>query len=715
MSLDADLLQEFAAESEDHLDTLERRLSAGAVADRAGVDALFRGFHSLKGMADALGLGGMSVLAHRCEDILGAARTGRVAVGGAVADALLAAVDGLRRQREAMLAGQPGPAPDPALLARLGACLGDAASAPAAEPLLASLASRLAEAAPALARLRGQDAAAAAEARDLAAAARLIGLERLAATLGALADGDAALPAFGALRRLLLLLDARGGEEAGATALAAALHARDADAIRPALGTLAAALDAGAADAGAAREAAAVATALGLDEVEALLLELEDLLDRAAEPEAAAVLAREATAIGARLRAAAGAADPTPDPIPAGAVTMRIRQDTVDEIIALEAEARAAALSLGETLHDEAAATALATLARIETRLTGPLAREMAGAQDSLRRLVERLGAAESRLALALRQLDEAVLGLRVVPIGTLFARLPRAMRAVAEAAGKQVELVTEGEEVGLDRGLVELLADPLLHLVRNAVDHGIETPAERLAAGKPPRATLALRATRQPGRIRVTISDDGRGIDRDAVLRQAVRRGLVAPEAAATLGDAEIRALLLTPGFSTAEAVTATSGRGVGLDVVAEAARRAGGTLDLASEPGRGTTFTLFLPVSAAVQAVLLVEVGGQPYALPAARVEAVLADDAAPGCPVVALHAALGLAPRAEAPGGLVLVRAQGQALALRVDQVRRRANLLLRPLHPGFAGLPAVAGVGVLGNGDPVVVLEPDGLAG
>ncbi|MBK1661873.1 chemotaxis protein CheA, partial [Paracraurococcus ruber] len=398
----------------------------------------------------------------------------------------------------------------------------------------------------------------------------------------------------------------------------------------------------------------------------------------------------------------------------AAPVTMRVRQDTVDGIIALEAEARAAALALNEALHDEAALEALARLGRLERRLSGPAARELMGALDVLRRLQEQLGRAEGRLALALRQLDEAVLGLRVVPIGTLFARLPRVVRAVAEAGGKEVEVVFEGRDVQIDRSLVELLADPLLHLVRNAVDHGIEGPAERAAAGKPRGGTLRIAAARRLSQIRLTVSDDGRGIDREGVLRRAIHRGLVAEEAAPRMTDAEVQALLFTPGFSTAEAVTETSGRGVGLDVVQDAARRAGGALEVESALGRGTTFRLMLPVTAAVQTVLLVEVGGHPYALPAARVEGVLDSGTPPDCAVVALAAMLGLDPEVDAPGGVVLVRSAGRPLGLQVDRVRRRTNLLLRPMHPGFAGLPAVAGLGVLGNGDPVVVLEPDALA-
>jgi two-component system chemotaxis sensor kinase CheA len=307
---------------------------------------------------------------------------------------------------------------------------------------------------------------------------------------------------------------------------------------------------------------------------------------------------------------------------------------------------------------------------------------------------------------------------LRVVPIGTLFARLPRVVRSVAQAAGKDVDLALEGHEVSIDRSIVELLADPLLHLVRNAVDHGVEPPDARRAAGKPARATLRVRARRSGGQVRVEVSDDGRGIDRAAVLRAALARGLVTEEEAAATDVPAVHALLFRAGFSTSKRVSETSGRGVGLDVVQDAVRRAGGAVEVSSAPGRGTAFALTMPLSAAMVPVLLVEVAGHPYALPIARVEAVVDGPAAPAARtaagVVPLARLLGL-PAEEADGGGVVVLRQsgGRRVGLAVGRVQRRTDLLLRPLHPALAALPAVGGVGVLGNGEPVVVLEPDGI--
>lgn len=868
---------EFAAESEEHLDTIEALLASGSEPGAEQVNTLFRAFHSLKGMSDALGASGMKHVAHAAEDILGQARSGRLLVDAGVAEALLAAVDGLRRQREAVLATKRDLAAEPALLAQLQRIAhGGGASPPApalsapgpalavppagtgegGDPLLGVLASRIAGAVPLLARLGGEipaarEAEALREAEDLAGAASLLGLHRLARGFAGLAEAagsTAALPALGLLRRQLELLGARAGESAGAEALPAAAQGE----LAPRLAGLAmrvTALTEGGGDAAAlaaaARATAAAACALGQDGLEALLLTLEDLADRAGDPDAAAVLAIQGPLLAERLQAAAeGALHPArplplaepaealdprlppafranmgpgararalaalvagqrlfvarlalgqeavlenavgawlheeaevlasrnlPDSTPpsiellfasglalpalaahaatrdpagqvlhelsllpevaplaapeaapeaaeAGPVTMRVRQETIDGIINLQAELRAAALALSEALQEGGARTAISRLAALEQWLPGGIAPQMAQSLDRLRRHQDTLDAAESRLTLSLRRLDEAVLELRVVPVGTLFARLPRVARAVARASGKEVELLLEGQEVAIDRSLVELLADPLLHLVRNAVDHGLEAPAARLAAGKTARGTLRISAARRTGQIRVRVSDDGAGIDTQRVLDRAVARGLLEPGEAALLPLADIHALLFRPGFSTAETVTETSGRGVGLDVVQEAVRRAGGTLEVASEAGQGTSFTLRLPLTAAVQNVLLVEVGGHPYALPAGRVEAVLEPGAPlpPGAELRRLAELLNLpAGPASGEGGVVMLRSAGRLLGLAVDRVQRRSDLLLRPLHPALAALPGVGGVGVLGNGEPVVLLEPDGL--
>ena len=405
--------------------------------------------------------------------------------------------------------------------------------------------------------------------------------------------------------------------------------------------------------------------------------------------------------------------DLAPADAPPPAPTMRVRQDRIDAVIALEAELRAAALSVGDAITDPRARAALEELAALQALLPANTAMRLAGALERLRAASGAADRAHGRLSIALGQLDDAVLELRVQPFAALAMRLPRVVRATADAQGKRVVLEVVGEDVQMDRSLADLLADPLLHLVRNAVDHGIEPAAERLAAGKPQTARLVLVAERLPGRLILSFSDDGRGIDDAAVLARARTRGLLTEATAARLTRAEIHALLFLPGFSTRDAISETSGRGVGLDVVQDAARRAGGSVRVESTQGQGTRFLLDLPLTAAMQPVLLVEAGGQPYALPAGRVEAVMRpEQLPPGLPITTLESVLHL-PVVESSAIVLLRRPQG-VLALAVGRVGRRTDLLLKPLHPALAATPGVGGVGVLGNGEAVLLLEPDGLA-
>jgi len=274
---------------------------------------------------------------------------------------------------------------------------------------------------------------------------------------------------------------------------------------------------------------------------------------------------------------------------------------------------------------------------------------------------------------------------------------------------------------------------DPLMHMIRNALDHGVEPAALRLAAGKPRGARLVLAAAEQGDGIVISLSDDGAGLDRAAILARAVARGLVGAEGSDRLTDRDVFDFLFRPGFSTAETVSETSGRGVGLDVVAAVVERLDGRIDLETVPGQGTRFVLALPSSASLQNVLLVQVP-QTLAIPERDVvaaldlsDAVLDDigtrpmvwyQEAP-VPLVSLAALLGLGSEG-APGrsGLaafcaVIVAAGRERLALIVDTVPQRRELFLKELHPLLARLPAVAGAAVLGNGQPVLVLDVAGL--
>jgi len=216
-----------------------------------------------------------------------------------------------------------------------------------------------------------------------------------------------------------------------------------------------------------------------------------------------------------------------------------------------------------------------------------------------------------------LRRLQAAALELRVVPIDTILNRFPRVVRALAQEQGKNVRLTLEGRDVRVDKSMVELLVDPLMHMVRNAVDHGIEPPEERVRVGKPAQASVTLRAVQRGGEVHVQVADDGRGLDERAIVEKAVARGLTQAGEAGRLKPHEIHRFIFAPGFSTAARVTETSGRGVGMDVVLNTVQQLGGDIDVETSIGNGTTFTLRLPLSAALQTSLIVRVDGQNFGI--------------------------------------------------------------------------------------------------
>jgi two-component system chemotaxis sensor kinase CheA len=233
---------------------------------------------------------------------------------------------------------------------------------------------------------------------------------------------------------------------------------------------------------------------------------------------------------------------------------------------------------------------------------------------DQLRRLQE----TDALIQGALSRLQDSVMGLRVVPVELVFKRFPRMVRDLALAQGKQIRLELIGQEVKIDKAMVESLADPLLHMVRNSADHGVEKPDERREAGKPDEAVIRIQAEQQGSRIMIRVIDDGKGIDPERVRRKAVDRGLVKEEESLQMSKEDILGFIFRPAFSTADVVTETSGRGVGMDVVRTSVMRLGGTIHLDSEVGRGTTFTMQMPLSAAVQEVLLVNTANQTMAIP-------------------------------------------------------------------------------------------------
>ncbi|RMG86948.1 MAG: response regulator, partial [Candidatus Dadabacteria bacterium] len=236
---------------------------------------------------------------------------------------------------------------------------------------------------------------------------------------------------------------------------------------------------------------------------------------------------------------------------------------------------------------------------------------------------VERIA---QRIDLITSELQETIMLTRMQPVGKIFGKFPRVVRDLARKLGKQVELVVEGNEVELDKTILEGLNDPLTHLVRNAVDHGLEPPAEREAAGKPPKGTVTLRAFHEAGHVNIEIFDDGRGMDPERIVAKAVEKGLVAPDQVRAMSDKEKVGLIFLPGFSTAEQVTDVSGRGVGMDVVKTNLDKLGGVVDIESAPGAGTTVRIKLPLTLAIIPSQIVRAGGQAFAIPQVNMDELL-----------------------------------------------------------------------------------------
>lgn len=327
-----------------------------------------------------------------------------------------------------------------------------------------------------------------------------------------------------------------------------------------------------------------------------------------------------------------------------------------------------------------------------------------------------------------LRELQERVMAVRMIPVGTMFARLPRMVRDIATKLGKDVALVVEGAETELDKTLIEKLIDPLMHLVRNALDHGVEAPEKRLAAGKPQKATLAVRGYARSGSVFVEVEDDGGGIDVARVREKAIERGWLAPDQ--PLADEDAFKLLCHPGFSTKTEVSDVSGRGVGLDVVQKNMEALNGALHVSSTLGHGTRFTLRLPLTLTIVDGLMVSTSGGACVLPLSDVSFSLRirpgqvrkvvgagdvlDLANETVPLVDLGEALGRAP-ANGGGQLaVVVRAGHHHYALRVDALLGQAQTVVKSLETHYRRVPGVMGATILGDGKVALILDGQGLA-
>lgn len=340
------------------------------------------------------------------------------------------------------------------------------------------------------------------------------------------------------------------------------------------------------------------------------------------------------------------------------------------------------------------------------------------------RRLVEESEDEMARRAGLDEEVRDHVQALRLTPVRMVFDPFPASVREIARGLGKEVDLVVAGGETELDRRIVDEIGEPLVHLVRNALDHGIEAPADREKAGKPRRGRLEIRASAAEGAILVEVADDGRGIDTDRLRQKAVARGVMSKEDAARLTDDQVVELIFLPGFSTKEAVTELSGRGVGMDTVRVSVGRLGGTVSVRSERGKGTRTVCRLPLTLALLRVLLFRVRDEVMAVPLAAAEWVGSfatagsfgydeGDVGP-LPVASVAEFFGFAEEPEAPGepppSFLVIRAAGSRAMFVVDDVLEEAEVALKEAPSYLRWSRLVSGVTLLGTGDAAVVLEP-----
>ena len=424
---------------------------------------------------------------------------------------------------------------------------------------------------------------------------------------------------------------------------------------------------------------------------------------------------------------------------------LAFRLDTVSDAATIDKELRRAgdvdtvdvlAEDVAEAPHAEAARgkNIRVDLRRLDTLMDD--IGELAIARGRLATLAARQGdPALDEIALAISRLTSGlqseIIAARMTPVWQVFDRFPRMVRDLARQMGKQVDFRVEGKDIELDRAILDEIADPLVHLLRNAIDHGIETAEERVAKGKDATGRLTLAAVRERSSVAIRVSDDGRGVDRARVLVKAREMGLV-DEHTQTLGDEELYRLLMRSGFSTAKQVTDVSGRGVGIDVVATAARALGGSLEIRSEEGKGTAFTLRLPVTLAIMRALLARVGDETYAVPLTHVAETV--DPRPGdiqtvqgrealvlrgklLPLVRLGPLLGARtattalPAQKVP--VIVLELGERRTGIMVDALVGQQEIVVKGFEAPKGTLPVFSGATILGDGRPALILDAGGL--
>ena len=328
-----------------------------------------------------------------------------------------------------------------------------------------------------------------------------------------------------------------------------------------------------------------------------------------------------------------------------------------------------------------------------------------------------------------IRELQDLTMALRMVPLKGTFQKMARLVRDLARKSDKTVKFITEGEDTEIDRNMVEALNDPLVHMIRNAVDHGIESKEDRIAAGKPELGTVQLHASHAAGSVVIELRDDGKGLNHDKIVAKAMDRGLI--DSARDITENDVFGLIFQPGFSTADKITNVSGRGVGMDVVKKGIEALRGRIDLTSKPGLGTTFSIRLPLTMAIIDAMLVQVGGERYLIPTIEVDQSFRPKSADVStvagrtevvmfrgnilPIVRLQSLFGIENAVERveDGLLIVLTLEGQRCAMMVDQLLGQQQVVIKSLGDSMSNVPGISGGAILGDGSVGLILDVSGL--
>ena len=677
-----ELLQDFLTEANELLADLDNRLvNLEKSPDEAALlNAVFRNFHTIKGGAGFLGAGELVNLCHLTENLFDRLRNGQLALDPVLMDVILAATAEVRTMFDSLGAlRQPAPAPAKLLTALESAIDGERAM-PAAMHAARGTVAHTAQGTVAHA---AQGTVAQPETGKPAAITSGPDWEALLASLAGTSSPTASAP-----------------EPVPAVAAAAQMP-RSVPA--PAVASPAAPL----------QSAAVVEESAGATKNTAV-----------ATQDTAVAIAHSTAATTDAAAAASAEAQPvypnygrrrTDDPMADGMRAGRRESDKV--VIAKDSTIRIDTARLDQVLNLSG------EIGLTKNRLTCLRAELMAGKSGphTMRALDEAIG----QLDLLVGDLQNAVMKTRMQPVGRLFQKYPRLMRDLARQLGKEVELRLCGEETELDRTMIEELSDPLVHLVRNAIDHGMEPPQERRAAGKPEKGTVVLSAQQSGDHIVIQICDDGRGIRAEVLRRKAIEKGLLDPETVHAMDDRQALQLIFLPGLSTKDEISSVSGRGVGMDVVKTNIQKLNGRIDVSSTPGTGTTISISLPLTLAILPVLVVRLGEQPFALPLSMVREILRLDpqqiqSVGGkasvvireevLPVRALASMLGMTPT-SAPAYGVLLQTAATTLVLAVDGFVGRDDVVIKPLEG--VKPKGIAGATLSGDGSVVLVLDMETL--